>query len=308
MFKTADKTELNQISLTGTRALVFIGLLIKGPHSLEEIKRTFIDLQIMEDSHSDDIVRIDLNTIKTMGCVIDRCSAKTNFKYVLKKHPFAFKVSKDEIKNLKKVYNIVKQDASFEQLLEYHDMFDRIAKYICDEEAKEAILGISIFKYYDVQEIKDLIIDCQRRVVLDLFYKKPNSFNASRRRIVAQQLVCKNDKIYIYGYDLDKKDSIVLNYSRIESIISKSFKHQEFEEKSTRVRFTLKNFDIKHLESNERVVNNENGIYTVEGAYHNNFLAIQRMLSFGPKCTVLEPVEIKNSIINRVKEMRKIYG
>ena len=37
MFKTAEKTGLNQISLTGLRALVFIGLLIVKPRSLEEI-------------------------------------------------------------------------------------------------------------------------------------------------------------------------------------------------------------------------------------------------------------------------------
>ena len=42
MFKPADKTELNQISLTGMRAIVLIGLLIEAPRTLEEIREKFI--------------------------------------------------------------------------------------------------------------------------------------------------------------------------------------------------------------------------------------------------------------------------
>ena len=307
MFKPAGKTELNQISLTGIRALVFMGLLIKGPHSFDEIKKTFIDLKIMEDYHSDDIVRIDLNTIKLMGCEIDRCSAKTNFKYVLKKHPFAFKIPEEELKIVKKVYNIVKQNSDLKTLLEYHELFERIAKYICDEETKENVLGISILKYYNIQDVMNLIADCQNNVTLDLLYKKPNS-STTRRQIVAQEIVCKNDKLYLHGYDLEKKDAIVLNVLRIESILSKHFEKKQIKKLSTNVRFILKDFDEKELETNEMIINKDNNIYTVEGAYHNSFLAIQRMLSFGHKCTILEPAEIKNQVIQKIKEMREIYG
>ena len=55
------KTDLNQISLTGVRALALIGLLIIAPRSLEEIRKSFINMHIMDNNHSDDILRIDLN-------------------------------------------------------------------------------------------------------------------------------------------------------------------------------------------------------------------------------------------------------
>ena len=87
MHRIVEKTELNQISLTGMRALILVGLLIKAPRSLEEIKETFINYNIMEKSHSNDIIRIDLNTLRAMGCEISRASIKTNYKYVLTKHP-----------------------------------------------------------------------------------------------------------------------------------------------------------------------------------------------------------------------------
>ena len=55
MFKLAENVELNQISLTGLRALVFIGLLIVKPRSFDEIKQIFIDLKIMDENSSAEI-------------------------------------------------------------------------------------------------------------------------------------------------------------------------------------------------------------------------------------------------------------
>ena len=42
---------------------------------------------------------------------------------------------------------------------------------IIDEESKEALLGISIFKYYDIDFVKDLMQDCKYNRVLELEYK-----------------------------------------------------------------------------------------------------------------------------------------
>ena len=64
MFKPADKSELNQVSLTGLRGIVLLGLLIEAPRSLKEIREIFTELNIFEPEHSDDILRIDINTLK----------------------------------------------------------------------------------------------------------------------------------------------------------------------------------------------------------------------------------------------------
>ena len=48
MFKPADKSELNQVSLTGLRGIVLLGLLIEAPRSLKEIREIFTELNIFE--------------------------------------------------------------------------------------------------------------------------------------------------------------------------------------------------------------------------------------------------------------------
>lgn len=76
MFKPADKSELNQVSRTGLRGIVLLGLLIEAPRSLKEIREIFTDLNIFEPEHSDDILRIDINTLKASGCEITKANAK----------------------------------------------------------------------------------------------------------------------------------------------------------------------------------------------------------------------------------------
>mgnify|MGYP007069938683 CR=1 FL=1 len=61
MFNIADKEDLCQISMTGMRALILYGLLMESPHSLKEIRNRFIEYNLIEPKHSDDILRIDLN-------------------------------------------------------------------------------------------------------------------------------------------------------------------------------------------------------------------------------------------------------
>lgn len=307
MFIPKTKTDLNQISLTGIRALIMIGLLIKKPHSFDEIRKTFINLKIMGESHSDDIIRIDLNTIKLMGFEVERCSNKTGFKYVLTKYPFSFKIFDKELKIIKKVYKSVKEKSDLQTLFEYDDLFKRIAFHVCDEETKETVLGISVFKYYDVDLLKDIIIDCQKKHTLDLLYKNPSRQNAMRKQIIAQDFVFKSDKFYLYGFDINKMKPVVLHIRNIQSIISRKLEKQNFEPKQTKIKFVLKDVLINELDVNEQIIDKNKDTYTIEGTFHNDFLATQRVLSFGDKCTVIEPLEFKKHIIKKIKEMRDVY-
>lgn len=307
MFKTDENLDLNQISLTGLRALVFIGLLIVKPHSMNEIKQALIDLKIMNENQKEDVLRVDLNTIKLMGCEISRSSQKTGYKYILTKHPFSLKISKEEIFAIKKIYDQLKKKVNLFTLLEYDYLFKKIALHICDEESKEALLGISIFKYYDTNYIKDLMQDCKYNRVLELIYKTTAISKETVKNIVIQKLVYKNEKFYIYGFDLNIKKSVVLNLKRVKTILKRGRNTQNIETEETKVKFILKNIKPEILEQNEEILEVLDNKFLVEGFYHNDFLAAQRVLSFGSNCTVVEPEDFKINVINKIKEMKKVY-
>lgn len=308
VLKIADKTELNQISLTGTRAIILIGLLIVAPRSLEEIRKTFINLKIMEESHSNDIIRIDINTIKAMGCEISRSSPKTNFKYVLTKHPFSFKIQEDELNVLKKIYNKFKEKADLQTLIDYDELFKKIATHIYDNETKEKLLGLSILKHYNLNLLKELIEDCKENTRLEILYQKPTSPKEYKKEIIASELVFQNDKIYLHGFDIKKNASTVLSLSRIKGILARYFNKDSIKTEKTTIKFIYKDLRTQDLDSNEIIIENLEDGYIIEGSYYNDFYATQRILSFGKKCVVLEPESFKNNIIEKIKEMRKNYG
>lgn len=308
MFVSEEKLDVTQISLTGTRALALIGLLIVAPYSFEEVKKKFIELGLFDEKSSDDILRIDIGTIKTMGCEISRPCASNGYKYVMQKHPFSLVLTLDDVKLLKRAYSKIKDNLSLEILIEYDDLFRKIADFVYEEEIKEALLGISFLKYYDVNEIKELYSDCNSQKIIELVYKNQEIKKESLKKIKAQALVFKNDKIYLHGYDFEKKESTVLLYKRIKKIISKEFDDEILKQKNITITYQLKNVDEKVFWDNEKIVEKKEKNYIVQGSFYNEFLATQRILSFGAKCVVISPLEFRDSIINKLKEMKEVYN
>jgi len=306
LFKPADKSELNQVSLTGLRGIVLLGLLIEAPRSLKEIREIFTDLNIFEPEHSDDILRIDINTLKASGCEITKANAKTGFKYRLLKHPFSLNILKDEIHVIKKAYKKIKDSSNIELILKYDELFKKLAEYIDDSEAKETLRGLSVLKTFDTEFIQDLIEDCRQNRTLRLSYRTPQA--KDEKEVCAHRIVFQNDKIYLYGFDLIRKKSVVLNIKRIGAILARFSGSSKVEIEYTTVKFFLKNFGVTGIEENEVILENRDDGYIIEGRYYNDFLAAQRILSFGANCTVLEPKEFREKIIQKLINMRNVYN
>ena len=303
-----ENFDLNQISLTGMRAIIILGLLIEAPRSLWEIKNKFVELGIMDKDASDDILRIDLSTLRKAGCEITRADVKTNFRYVLKKHPFTLILSEEEVSILKKIYKRVKECANIQRLLQYDELFRKIANFVNDEKIKEELYGISVLKGFDADIIKELSEDCKERRVVKLIYKSPDTNKESEKEIAALKLVFQNDKIYLYGYNHNNLESVILNVKRIKAILSRYLNKDDIEVKQVCVKFFLKNFGIAEVEENETITEKRDDGYIIEGKYHNEFIAMQRMLSFGANCIVLEPQEFREKIIQKYRNMKDIYN
>ena len=221
MINKAEKEELCQISLTGIRSLVLLGLLIKSPMSLDEIREAFIGYNIMSGSNSSDILRIDINTLRTMGCVISRADHRTNNKFVLIDHPFKIDINEDEANLVKRAFNKVKENADLSVLLLYDNLFKKIAPHIADNKVKEILLGISPLKKYSLDILDELKTACDKKNIVKLIYKVPASGKEEEKEICADSIKLQNDKLYIYGVDNNSNKPVYLNIKRILKIISK---------------------------------------------------------------------------------------
>ncbi|MBR6127128.1 WYL domain-containing protein [bacterium] len=309
MITAEEKTDFCQISLTGMRGLTMLGLLIEAPRSLEEIRNKFLEMKLIDPDNSDDIIRIDMNTLRTMGCEISRSSGKTNYKYVLKKHPFGLEITSEQVNILKRAYKNLKEGASVDLLLKYDLLFSKIAEFVFDEEIKEQLLGVSALKHIDKEKLKELIKDCRHQNTICIQYKDAGNSKTVSKNIVAQKMEFRNDKVYLMGYDIDKNEPVMLPVKRIPSIISRSKTDEEFSNyKPVEVKFFLKNFNSAGIEDCEKIIESHDDIsQIIVGQYHNEFVAIQRMLSLGSACIVLEPNDIRQKVIDKLLAMREIY-
>ena len=307
MFKPANKAELNQISLTGMRGLVIVGMLMEAPQTLESIRAKLVELNLLENDHSNDILRIDLNTLRAMGCDITHANAKTDYKYVLKKHPFSLNISKDEVATIRKGFKKIKDSANISLLLRYDALFKKLAGYTDNNDIKEELYGLSALKSYNTELIKEMLDDCRNNIVLTLKYKNPSAEAESLKEILAQKVVFQNDKVYLYGYDINKKEAVILNMQRICSILSRT-RGSGIELESVCIKYFLKSFGVNILEENESIIETLSDGCIIEGRYHNEFVAVQRILSFGADCTVLEPSDFRDKIIQKLKSMRQNYN
>ena len=307
MLKPAEKEDLNQISLTGMRALVIVCLLVEAPRSLQEIREEFLRLNILDRDSSNDILRIDLNTLRYMGWKISRATAKTNYKYVLLKQPFCLSFGDDELALLRKIYKRLRENNDINLLIKYDRLFQKIANTICDDKSKEALLGLSIFKHFDTKMVKDLMIDAEYNNIVELEYYNPAKKSQNKKQVSVQKIVFKNDKLYLYGYDYGRREPIVLNIQRILKILGRKPSEGGVDTPEYKIKYHLRSFGLDSLEPEEKIIESDENGYLIEGRYFNEFFATQRVLSFGPRCTVLEPKEFRNKIFIKLCEMRDVY-
>lgn len=309
MIESSQKKDLSQISLTGVRSLILFGLLLKSPMSLEEIKNAFISFNIMEGSNSYDIIRIDINTLRSIGCKISRADKRTDNKYVLLSHPFNISITDEEISVLKRALTKIKQGADINVLSTYDELFKKISEHLQDSQMSEILLGLCPLKNYDISLVEKLKSAYKTKKILKLEYKAPNFKKTLEKEVIINSVIMKNDKLYLYGIDKNSKDSVTLNIKRILKIISQSDNDGSIQSTPVKVKFFLKDFGISGLDDNEKIISgNFDEGFIIEGEYYNNFLATQRILSFGINCTVLEPETFKNNIISILKKMRDIYN
>ena len=304
-----SKEELCQISLTGVRSLLLLMLLIKEPQSLEDIRKVFIQYNIMDSSNSNDIIRIDINTLRKMGCTISRADHRTNNKFVLINHPFKIDITQEEVDLVKRAFNRIKENADIDVLLLYNDLFKKIAPHIANDDVKESLLGISPLKKYSLDIIDELKSACENKNLVKLIYKAPTVSKESEKEIYADKIALQSDKLYLYGVDKNSNQPIYLNLKRILKIISKEKSNEKHTVKPITVKFLLNEFGFSGLNDDEKIISGdtENG-YVICGEYHNKFIAIQRILSFGSKCTILEPNDFKDEVIQILKRMRDVYN
>ena len=296
------------ISLTGYRTLFVLKLLLEKSRTVEELTELLKNNKLTNKSFSKDTVRVTINTLKSAGCVISRPSNKNNFHYELISHPFNLTLSKNEVDTFIKLRERLFEDMSWEDILILNDLYKKIfsltenSDYInCINETKP----LNSINKKLLYEFSNPNIAGKK---IQINYLSTNNCEENLD-IIPYEIKNENGRLYLWCYIFKYKMKNLLNLEKIKKINLISTEKYSVENNEYTVIYKLSGVSMLdfHLKDYETIIEKTNDYILVKADVKNEFWFIQRILQFCGNFQIISPDFFKEKLINKVKNIRKLY-
>ncbi|MBO6087711.1 WYL domain-containing protein [bacterium] len=308
-FVKTQKITYNLMSFTGFKALLIFSLLTEGPKSFDEIANVIDNHPYLHEKMSTDTIRVYMNSLKRIGCIVKRVKGDDKIsRYMITGHPFELKFNSEQLQSAIKVYKSLVQNMDIHDLLYMDNLFEKIGRYIKNEDFIAKIRKISMLNGIDKNLLTELIDCCEKNLQIVISYNSPNS-GIKDIELVAEKTDIANGKIYLYGYGFEYNQEGMFPINRIKSIKEiKLTKNDTKSPKEIKVIYEIKTDIIPYEpDENEKVINKTDKKMTIEQTTTNTFLLKQKLLELGPVCTILEPESFKNEFVKTLNDMKAGY-
>lgn len=307
-FIKSNKITYNLMSFTAFKTLLIFSMLLEAPRSYDDIMQYFETHDFINEKISIDAIRIYLNSLKRAGCVITKTKRAEGSKFVLVSHPFELTITDEQIKSLTKVYKMLTKTIHISELILLEKFLRNIALNVSNEEFTNTLNRISILSGLDVKLLENLQICCQRKNQIVITYNSPRS-GRKKLEIICDKLGLENGKLYLYGTSIDYEQASYLSVKRIIGIDEiKLQKSESLNIEEIVVKYEINaDYPELQLKDYERLIATDEHKTYIEAKHSNKFVLMQRILSLGRFCTVLEPKSFRADVINTLKQMRAGY-
>lgn len=311
MLNSLKLEQINPISinLTGIRLLVIFSLLLESPKAAEEINEYFEKNNYPKECFSVDTLRNDINALRAAGCEITRADKTNCYKYKLLSHPFELDIDETATESLSRFYKKAYPHLNLTQLMNFEDLFNLLALYTKRDLISEELKGISLLKSIDKELLKTLIKAEQNKYVISFRYKSPTS-GILEYKFKLCYLNFRSEKLYINGYNITYNNKFsFLPVSNIISPITIHIDDKQINTNEIKVLYELKNEAMANFQENfnEKIIEKYSNKIIVEHIAYDFFELNQKILEYGPNCTVISPKEVREYTISTLKQMYEIY-
>lgn len=303
-----NKVTYNLMSFTAFKTLLIFSLLIEAPRSYEDIINYFQNHDFINEKISIDTIRVYINSLKRAGCIITKTKRAEGSKFVLQSHPFELTINDEQILALSKAYKAIAKTLDITELVLFEKFLRNISNNINNPKLADTLLNISIISGINLNLLEDLLACCRRKNQISLTYNSPRS-QKKVLEIICDKIGFENGKLYLYGTSLNYKQATYLSINRIICINEiKLIKDENIDIEELKIKYEIKTNSLElQLKEYEKLLSTEDSKTTIEACHSNKFMLIQRILSFGSACTVIEPKNFRAEIIETLKEMRAGY-
>lgn len=293
------------MSLTGYRTLVVLDALLDSPKTNDEINEWFLQNQYIKEKFSADTLRLYLNSLREIGCVITQASKAHNNKYTLLSHPFSYDIPKSQLKALDKLYKNIYEKIELKDIVFIENVLEKISKNVNNDATKNFLYKIMLLDKVDKDLLVKLMMHCEDKNQIIFSYNSPKS-GEKNIEIVADKITIKSGKLYLWGHNLTHNQYSFFSIDRVKKICAIRLSKSEKLKPRPKITYEVCS-DGYDLGPNEKIISQNADKFVVEAYAQNEFEITQRILSMGPSCKVLGPQIFKDKILDKLKMMEKSY-
>lgn len=299
----------NLMSFSGFKSLLIFSMLVEGPKTYEEIKERIENNEYMKETISIDSIRIYMNSLKEIGCEIQKIHQGRTVKYYISSHPYELKITDKQAKSIIKVFKAISKSIELSDFMVLHDFFCNISKYIQNENLKAEIIKLSPVSNIDMEMIKELMKYVRNKTEITVLYNAKNSGRKKEIIIRADKMNIRNGKLYLCGFNSEYHNYGEFLVKYIIKIIRININTPELTIPVYTVNYKYYKTDNTPFEllSSEKIVEQNDSFLKVEIKSYDKFAVTQRILSLSNKCRVISPNDFKDEIIACLKRMKEGY-
>ncbi len=305
--------ELKQkASSTGFRVLFLLDLLLKAPLTKTDMVNELSKNPYVSNV-SKETVRLDLNTLKSAGFEIQNLGRGKDYKYKINWSPIKFGITKKELRVLSRTKDAVIKLSDPFYIIKLYKLFEKISKAVEDENAVFELLNFRYFLDINFQILNELYALANRKKTVLLLYNSPNS-STKEIPVKLKEIKYTGSKLHLIGTSEKYPDNTVLRVDNIVKIIKILSKKEEKEllqkkgARKTSYRINKEYKNTMNLLLEEKIIKETFSYIETEVKSDNDFMVIQRLLSFGEDLISIKNKDIKEKYLNMLQNMYEIYN
>lgn len=307
-FYETNTITYNLMSFSAFKAMLIFTSCLEGPKSYEDLRQIIKSHPYLWETVSIDTIRIYINSLKKIGCVINRITEHRIAKYYIEKHPFELKINDTQVKSIKKIFNAIVKSIDFEDFIALTSFFEKFSMYAINEELQEELKNLSPLKNIDTQLIHDLRNYVNKKTEITVLYNSKNSGHENIT-ILTDKLYIESKKLYLSGFNSKYQTYTKFPVNNILKIQNVNIEKPKLQTPELVVTYEYDKTEDSYIEllSNEKVIKETKNKYVIEITSKNKFDIIQRILFHANKCKVISPTDFQKEIISCLEKMKEGY-
>ncbi len=217
-----------------------------------------------------------------------------------------FDIPASQIKAISKLYQNIYDKLDIKNVVYIENFLNKLAEKVQSITTKEALAALSKTKSVNKRLLNDLLTHCKNKNQIKFMYNSPKS-GYKEIELIADKLSFKSDKLYLWGQNLTHKEYSYFLVDRIIEISEIKLIKSNEEYAALNIIYEIYNSDEYILDSNEKIISRDKNKIVIEHKLINEFSFLQKILYMTSECKILEPCELRDKFINKLKLMESIY-